>query len=124
MYTTCLECGKECRTYELDVNSECWMCQARFENKMRKVMKNVDKTVKSVSYFDFLSSKLQKTLMNEVVNLYKIEFKNKTLLKDHLNEKYQLKLTTNVFNRMTSPEHLAKFGLNWKFELQKLSRIK
>jgi transcription elongation factor Elf1 len=125
-YTTCLNCGEKCAKHELDINSECWMCQARFENKMKKVVKNVDydNKGKAESYYDTLSSKVRRDMLNDAMRYYKVKYKNKTLLIDFLNEKYDLNMTRNIFNNITKPENLKKLGLSWKFELQKLSRIK
>ena len=126
MYTTCLECGKECRTYELDVNSECWMCQAKFENKMKKVQKDTDykNRNKSSSYFSQIPIKCREAIMHDVVNLYKVKIKNRKLLIEYVNKKYNVRITDNIFSRMTSPQNLRDMGLSWKFELQKLSRTK
>jgi len=79
---------------------------------------------KKMPYFETIDKKLRNKIMQDVVDLYKIEIKNKRTLIEYLNEKYNIKLTTNVFSRITSLEHLASYGLSWKFELQKLKRVK
>jgi len=126
MYTTCMNCGRKCKEYELDINSECWSCQFSFEGKMREIRKNTDLTNsnKAKSYYETIPSEYRMNLMRDAMNLYKVKFKNKNLLIDFLNEKYNESLTRNIFNNITSPRHLAKLGLSWKFELQKLKRIK
>lgn len=124
MYTTCMNCGAKCRPSELDCNSECLMCQFRFANKMKQVMKNVEKSnkSKSESYYSTIPLEIRQDFMNDAMRLYKIKFKNKNLLIDYLNDKYNLELTRNIFNNITHPSHLQKLGLSWKFELQKLKK--
>lgn len=126
MYTTCINCGTKCRASELDFNSECLMCQFRFANKMKQAMKDIEKKhkSKSESYYSTIPLEIRQDFMKDAMNLYKIKFKNKNLLIDYLNDKYNLELTRNIFNNITHPSHLQKLGLSWKFELQKLKRIK
>jgi len=127
-YTTCLKCGSRCKEKELDINLECWHCQYHFERKMVALRKITDTSSsgngKKMPYFETIDKKLRNKIMQDVVDLYKIEIKNKRTLIEYLNEKYNIKLTTNVFSRITSLEHLASYGLSWKFELQKLKRVK
>lgn len=121
-YTTCMTCDTRCKPSELDINSECLMCQAKFGIRMKNVVKNMDYGRTSQSYYSTIPIEHRPNLMNDAMNLYKIRFKNKDLLIDYLNKKYNLTLTRNIFNSITSPKHLEKLSLTWRFELQKTRR--